>query len=262
MCAGADGLASSSLPDLGVRRHRADRLVTAPRASARWERYGWVAGVVFVAALVAETAISVTLPINQNDSAVKIATELDSHTTQLLVVVCLCVVYAAAFPIYLWKLYDLLHADNGRSRTLAVLILVGGALFVAFHATSDVGIYAILGAKLASYSAHHDAGISYTLYLTTFAIDSVGDVFGSLFLFVTGLLAIRSGLLPRWLAWVAIVAAIFLFLQGFGLGGLVATFGLAFDLVGFVLLLVFVLVSSVIALRRVDEVPSASNPTR
>ncbi|MGO9873330.1 MAG: DUF4386 family protein [Acidimicrobiia bacterium] len=234
--------------------------MTPARSSARWERYGWAAGIVYVAALVAETAISVTVPISQNDSAAKIANELNAHTTQLLIVVCLCVVYAAAFPIFLWKLYDLLHADNGRSRTLAVLVLVGGALFIAFHATSDVGIYAMLGAKVASYSAHHDPGISYTLYLTTFAIDSVGDVFGSLFLFAAGLLVIRSGLLPRWLAWVAIVAAIFLFLQGFGLGGVVAPFGLVFDGVGFVLLLVFVLVSSVIALRRVDAVPNASNP--
>ena len=230
--------------------------------SRRWERYGWLAGIVFVAAVVAETAISVTLPINQNDSAAKIATELDSHTTQILIVACLCVVYAAAFPIYLWKLYDLLHADNGQSLTLAVLILVGGALFVAFHATSDVGIYAMLGAKLASYSAHHDPGTSYTLYLTTFAIDSVADVFGSVFMFAAGLLAFRTALLPRWLAWIAIIAAIFMFLQGFGLGGVVATFGLVFDLIGFVLLLVFVVVSSVIALRRSGALSNASMQPR
>jgi hypothetical protein len=84
----------------------------------------------------------------------------------------------------------------------------------------------------------------------TFAISSVGDVFGSLFLFPAGLLAMRSNLLPRWLAWVAIVAAIFLFLQGFGLGGVIATFGLVFDLIGFVLFLLFILATSVIMLGR------------
>jgi len=55
--------------------------------------------------------------------------------------------------------------------------------------------------------------------------------------------AVRAGLRP------AIVAAIFLFLQGFGLGGLIATFGLVLDLIGFLLFLVFVLVSSVMGLR-------------
>lgn len=221
-----------------------------------FERYGWFAGIIFVIAIVVETAISAAIPLNQNDSAAKIAAELDAHTTTILVVMCICVVYAAAFPIFLWKLYGLLRDDG--SRALAALILVGGALMVALHATSDVGIYGMLGAKLAPYSAQHDPGISYTLYLTTFAIDSVGDVFGSLFLLTAGVLAIRTGRLPRWLAWVALIAAIFLFLQAFGLGGVVATFGLVFDLIGFLLFLVFVFASSVIGLRRAER-PQLAN---
>jgi hypothetical protein len=214
-----------------------------------WERYAWAAGVVFVVAVVVETAISVTIPISANDSATKIATELAAHRTRLLAVFCVCVVYAASFPLYLWKLYDLLQVNERRSRTLGVLIFVGGGLQIALHATSDVAIYGLLDAKLASYATHHDPGISYALYLATYAIDSLADVFGSLFLLAAGLLAIRSRLLPGWLAWVAIVAAIFLFLQGFGLGGLIATFGLVLDLIGFVLFLVFVLLSSVRGLQ-------------
>jgi hypothetical protein len=49
---------------------------------------------------------------------------------------------------------------------------------------------------------------------------------------------------------VAIVAGIMFFLQGFGLGGVIATFGLVLDLIAFVLFLTFVLASSVILLRR------------
>jgi len=44
--------------------------------------------------------------------------------------------------------------------------------------------------------------------------------------------------------------AILLFVQAFGLGGVMASFGLLFDLIGFVLLLFFVLASCVILLRR------------
>jgi hypothetical protein len=51
-----------------------------------------------------------------------------------------------------------------------------------------------------------------TLYLLTFALDSVGDIFGSLFAFATGLLVIGSGVLPRWLGWVSLLAGILLFL--------------------------------------------------
>jgi hypothetical protein len=66
----------------------------------------------------------------------------------------------------------------------------------------------------------------------------------------TGLLVLRSQALPRWLAWVAIASSPFLFLQGFGLGGVVSTIGLKLDLVGFLLFLIFVLASSVLMLTR------------
>jgi hypothetical protein len=94
-------------------------------------------------------------------------------------------------------------------------------LFVALHAVSDIGITGLLGAKLATFGAQHDQGLSYALYLMTFAVDSVGDVFGSLFAVAAGILVIGSGILPRWLGWASILAGIMFFLQGFGLGGVI-----------------------------------------
>jgi hypothetical protein len=226
-------------------------VVTATRTTPTWERFAWVAGILFVIAVVAESAVSAGVGINQNASAAKIASGLADHRTTLLVVECLCVIYAAMFPIYLWKMYDrLLRTESNGSRALGSLLLVGGGLFVALHAVSDIGIYGLLVGKLASFGAHHDQGTSYTLYLMTYALDSVADVFGSLFAFAAGVLVFRSGILPRWLGWVSILVAILLFLQAFGLGGLIASFGLVLDLIGFVLLLVFILTSSVILLRR------------
>jgi hypothetical protein len=138
------------------------------------------------------------------------------------------------------------------------LVLVGGVLLVALHGVSDIGITGLLGAKLATYGAQHDPGVSYSLYLMTFALDSVGDVFGSLFLVATGLLALKSGVLPRWLARLSIGAGVLLFVQGFGLGGVINTFGLIVDLIGFVLFLFFVFVSSIVLLRR-EEPATAAN---
>ncbi len=100
----------------------------------------------------------------------------------------------------------------------------------------------------------------------TYGLDSVGDVFGSLFAFA-GVLVIGSGVLPRWLGWASILAGILFFLQGFGLGSVIASFGLVLDLIAFVLFLIFVLVSSVILLTRQNALPgtaggiSASSPT-
>jgi hypothetical protein len=77
-------------------------------------------------------------------------------------------------------------------------------------------------------------------------------------LFVVALVAesvVATGILPRWLGWVSILAGILFFLQGFGLGGVIASFGLILDLIGFLLFLIFVLVSSVIMLTRENAVP-------
>jgi hypothetical protein len=95
--------------------------------------------------------------------------------------------------------------------------------------------------------------LAYTLYLLTFALDSVGDVFASLFMLAVGAQILRGRALPRWLGWVGVAAAPFLFLQAFGLGGVVSNVGLALDLVGSVLLLIFVAATSVVGLRRRAE---------
>src|ERR671936_1209280 len=235
-----------------------DHVVVATRTSGAWARYVWAAGILFVLALVAEVAISLGIPVNQDDSAAKIASQLDEHRKRLLAVAFLSIVYATAFVIYLWRLYDLLRGSPDRRQALSSLVLVGGILFVTLHAVSDIGIIGMLGAKLATFSAEHDHGVAYTLYLTTFSLDSVGDVFGSLFAVATGLLVMRSGVLPRWLAWASILAGVLFFLQGFGLGGVIHLFGLVLDLIGFVLFLIFVLVSSVILLRRENAVAAAA----
>lgn len=223
--------------------------MTPLQTTSRRERLAFSAGIVFVVALAAETAISAGLPINQDDSAAKIAGVLRDHRNTVLVAAYLSIIYAVAFVIYLAKLHDLLRRVASPSGALHSLVLIGGVLLVALHGVSDIGIYGLLGGKLATYAAQHDQGLSYTLYLLTFALDSVGDVFGSVFLIAAGLLVNQSRVLPRWLAWIAVGAGILLFLQGFGLGGIIGTYGLVLDLIGFVLFLLFVLLSSATLLR-------------
>jgi Domain of unknown function (DUF4386) len=227
-----------------------DRPVTGPATSRAWERYAWTGGIVFVVALLTEAVISAAIPINQNDSATKIATEVARHRHLVLVAAYLSAVYATAFVIYLCRLHQLLREQPGRPPFLAAMVLIGGVLFVSLHAVSDIGIYGLLGGKIASFGADHDHGISYTLYLLTFALDSVGDVFGSLFAIAAGAIVLESKVLPRWLGGGLVLVAVLFFLQGFGLGGVIATFGLVLDLIGFVLLLILVASSSVILLRR------------
>jgi hypothetical protein len=217
----------------------------ATRGSAAWERWVWVAGILFVVAIATEAVIAIGVGLTQDDSAAKIANALDEHHRRLVVIACVSIVYAAMFPIYLSALHERLRADADRHRVLATLVLIGGVLFVTLPAVSDIGITGVLGAKLAAFAARHDPGASYALYLMIFALESVGDVFGSLFMLAVGLLVMQRSVLPRWLGWMAILVGVLFFCQGFGLGGVIGSFGLVLDGIGFVLFLIFVLVSSV-----------------
>jgi Domain of unknown function (DUF4386) len=230
---------------------------SGPRAL---ERYAWIGGILFVVALVGEGVISVGFGVSQDDSAAKIAHALDDHHDRLVLVFSLCILYAVGFVVWLTRLDDLLRRATSERRFFASWVLIGGVLFVALHSVSDIGIYALLAGKVASYAAQHDNGLAYTLYLLTFALDSVADVFASLFMLAAGFQILTARSFPRWLGWLAIAASPFLFLQAFGLGGVVSNVGLALDLIGFLLLLVFVAATSVMGLMRSPAVPAATRP--
>ena len=221
-----------------------------PRPSGAWDRYVWVAGIVFVVAIVVEAVVALGVGLTADDSAAKIANGLDEHHRRLVVLACLSIIYAVAFPIYLSALHNRLRADTDRGRILSTLVLIGGVLFVTLHAVPDIGIAGLLGAKLAAHGPPNDQSVVYALYLVVYGLQSAGDVFGSLFIVAVGLLARESRVLPRWLCSMAILVGLLFFFQGFGLGGVIGTFGLVLDGIGFVLFLIFVLVSSVIFVRR------------
>jgi len=100
------GLATFDSPE---RQGAKDRMVVAMGTSRAWERYAWVAGIVFVVALVAESVVATGVGLTQNDSAAKIANGLYEHRERLLVIAYFSIVYAAGFLIYLGSLYKLLR---------------------------------------------------------------------------------------------------------------------------------------------------------
>jgi hypothetical protein len=49
------------------------------QSSARWERYAWAAGIVFVLALLAESVVAVGVGLTHDESAATIAAGLHAH---------------------------------------------------------------------------------------------------------------------------------------------------------------------------------------
>ena len=114
----------------------------------RVQRYAWAGGVLFVVALVTEAVIAVGVKASQNDSAAKIANELEAHHQRLVAIACISILYAIGFTMYLTRLHDLLREEPSQPRFLSSWVLTGGVLFVTLHGVSDIGI---TGLAVAAY---------------------------------------------------------------------------------------------------------------
>lgn len=91
-------------------------LVPSGSESHPLERYAWLGGILYVVALVTESAISLGAKISQNDSATKIANSLADHHKRTILVACICILYAVGFTVYLTRLRDLLRRAGHERR--------------------------------------------------------------------------------------------------------------------------------------------------
>jgi hypothetical protein len=78
-------------------------------------RFGWATGIVYVAALFAESVIAVGIGLTHNESATSIATGLHAHEQRLIAIACLSVIHAVSFRMYLSMPYHLLRGNPDRA---------------------------------------------------------------------------------------------------------------------------------------------------
>lgn len=89
--------------------------------------------------------VAIGVGLTQNDSATKMVSALYERRERLVVIACLSVVYAAAFLIYLCRLYNLLRGAHHRTDAgLAIapfglaLDLIGFVLFLISVLVSSI----------------------------------------------------------------------------------------------------------------------------
>jgi hypothetical protein len=85
-------MGSSSFSSSSRATHGPEDMAPSERSTSAWERYAWIAGILFVVALVADVVVAIGIPVNQHDSAAKIANALHDHRDQQLVITCLSVI--------------------------------------------------------------------------------------------------------------------------------------------------------------------------
>lgn len=182
-----------------------------------WERLAALAGIVAVVLWVIGIFVSGETP----DEALEVLRRFQEDSGRVL---------AGGFTFQLGALFFLIYLGALRLRLFAAEGPAGFLTAIAFAAGVAVGIFllALPGGEMTGAINEGDLDPSSAL-----ALGNVADLFfigaelsAALLLVATGLLILRYGPMPRWLAWVSFVLALWLLIPPIGWAGLLFGFPL------------------------------------
>lgn len=207
--------------------------------SGSWARYAPLAGLLFVALVVASIIISGETPATDDPTA-KVVAEWAKNDGEQIAAAFIGALAAIPFLWFLGSLRSTLRAAEGATGRLSTIAFGGGLIVVA-----GAAINATLQFAIADSVGEVPPNVTQTLsvlYSDFFLIFPVGFV--PLFL-ATALVILRTRVLPAWLGWTALVLGIL------GLAGPVG-------LLAFLLGLVWIAAASIIMFQRGDAAPPAA----
>ena len=208
------------------------------------ERWGPIAGIVFVVLMVTGTLFVADVPDADaaQQALADYLTDGDNHTRNIIGAY-IWVVGALAFLCFVTRLRSVLRAAEGGSGALSNLVFGAGVVFAAVWMTSASTFAALAYAVGVRDAAVSDVDFVRVLPQLAWFLLLVGGGFDAALLVSTAIVTLRTGVLPRWLAWLGIVIAIVLL----------------FDVVyvNIVPFLLWVLVASIVLLMRREETATA-----
>jgi hypothetical protein len=184
--------------------------------SGSWARYAPLAGIAFVALLVASIIVSGSSP-DTNDSTVKVVAEWTKNDSKQMTGAILSALAIVPFLWFLGSLRSALRVAEGGTGRLSATAFAGGIVLASF-AIADSSIQFAVADSVGDVPPLVTQSLS-VLYSDFFFGFPVGlGVFG----IATGLVVLRTGLLPAWLGWVIFALGIISFA---GPIGFFASFG-------------------------------------
>ncbi|MGH2748048.1 MAG: hypothetical protein ACRDKB_09015 [Actinomycetota bacterium] len=159
-------------------------------------------GVVFVVLLVVSFIVSGETP-EADASSQEIISFYSENEAEITVSSILFGLGAVFFLFFNGTLRSVLRSAEGGTGTLSAVVYAGGVV-----ATVGMLIFAGLGFTLGDTAGELEPAAAQALNALSsdFFLPLAGGI--ATFLFAAGLVTIRTGALPRWLGWVAIVLAI------------------------------------------------------
>jgi len=227
--------------------------------SDSYARYGAATGILFVLLVIVGFAITPNPPAADAAPAEVLGYVTDHanalHAVQLI--------FAAAGFFFIWFIGTLRDAlsrvEVAEGRHALANIAWGGGLIAV--ATLMVGF--ALQATATLHPATNDPDLTRALVDASLLVPAVGAPAVAVFFVANGLSILRSGRLPAWLGWLALVTALF---NALGVGavytdhGAFAADGVLGFFAGFLLFLVWTLAASIVLYRSLGEPGGAATP--
>jgi hypothetical protein len=210
-----------------------------------WERLAALAGVVAVALWIAAVAVEESTTGAEEDDAEGLLARYQNEADSVLASGFLLQLGALFFLVFLIALRSRQFTGEGGSRPLTGLAFAGGV---------GVALFALAGPGAEMSAAINEEEITAETALT---LSNVGDIFfigaelsAVPFLAASGLLAVRSRVLPTWWGWLSLVLALWLLILPIGWVALIFGFPL------------WVLLTSVLLYLRPSTAPASAPAAR
>ena len=213
----------------------------------RHARYGAATGILFVIFVIIGFAVTPKPPAADASAAEVFEYVTDKQNTLHAVQL----IFAVAGFFFIWfigTLRSFLATAEGNDGRLANTAFGGGLIAVA---TLIVGF--ALAATAALHPAANGPELTHALIDASLIVPAVGAPAAAVFFAANGLSILRSGVLPAWLGWLALVAALFNLLGISAVytdSGAFAADGVLGFFAGFLLFLIWVLAASIVLYRR------------
>ena len=209
--------------------------------SGSWARYAPLAGIAFVALLVASFIVSGSSP-DTNDSTLKVVAEWKKNDSEQMAGAILSALATVPFLWFLGSLRSALRVAEGGTGRLSATAFAGGIVLVSF-ALADASFQFAVADSVGEVPPLVTQSLS-VLYSDFFMGFPVGvGVFG----IATGLVLLRTRLLPMWLGWLIFALGVLSFA---GPVGFISIFGV----------FVWIVIVSVLLFRRGDTTVPPTAP--
>lgn len=177
-------------------------------------RLGGICGILFVILLVPGVFAARPDVPDASLSAQQVLDYLDDKHGALMIGNGLSFIFAAFFFLwFLGVLHGVLRRSEGEESALSSVALAGGVMFVALE-TAGASVEIVHPATTSRFESFQpDAQLAFISQALSGWLYSFAWVGLAVLLSATSLAALRTGFLPRWLAWTGFLAALVAFLK-------------------------------------------------